>query len=407
MYNLAIDLGSTCFKAAIFDQMSQSLGQAACYLEYFRQDGRIELVVSEVDRALAEVINQAIAKAGISPAKICEIGITSQAQTFMLVNKNAPASNFISWLDANGIIPDNSVFADFAEHSCCQKLMPILQVSKLANLKTQDRIKEDTNIVPLSSYAIQKLCGKSVIDNNLAAMSGLYSLKTGDWHTDCLDFLSLKRNQLPELIPLGSRAGNTLNGVYGLPDGIKVLCCGNDQTAGAFGAKLKNNDALITLGTGQVIYQIADKLPEPSPEIIRGPYIAGQYYRFMGDDGGSLISQVINTHKAFSSYDDFFAKAAVGGIINGFKNEIVEVFLKDPAFTAEDIAFSLLSCLCKSMNSMYLRFTEDGGRPETLYVTGGGCRNQLWLDLLERELDCKLTKSNTDPLQGVAFMINI
>ena len=75
-----------------------------------------------------------------------------------------------------------------------------------------------------------------------------------------------------------------------LPVGVPVVLAGNDQTAGAFGARLEDsNGVLLTLGTALVAYVCLEKLPAAKPGIARGPYPGGRGYRLTTSSHGAII----------------------------------------------------------------------------------------------------------------------
>lgn len=401
---LCIDLGSTCFKAAIFDESLRQIGEDAYYLSYLSRNIKVELAVKEVDTAFAAIIKGATEKAGIKADQIAKIGITSQAQTFVLCENGKPVNQFITWEDCRGTVLNEGLFADFSQH-CSFYGMSMLQLAQLVRLKDDGTINPKTEVLSLPSYLIKKLCGESVTDCNLAAMSGLYSLANNDWHQDYLKRCGLNKSQISRIIPLGSVAGKIDTNPLGLKAGIPVYCCGNDQTAGAAGAKLNKNDMLMTLGTAQVLYQLSETMPKPQAKMVRGPYLGTKFYRLMCASGGSLISKIIQMNVGIKDYDDFFEKASSGQALAGFKVEGKGEIQFASHISPQDIAFSTLQYICRLMKGMYEKFVEINGKPERLLVAGGGSRNEIWLGLLEKELGNKLLKVDANPLLGAARMI--
>ena len=249
---LSIDLGSTSFKAGVFDETLNQRGGGACRLQYrYGSNGEIELECDEVTRALRVAIAEAVTTSGTDANAIRAVAITSQAQTFTVLDKNGrPKMPFISWQDMRALdtcrtLKGISSLADFAHHTSFGEWSPLLQICQIKHLQETRPgfILRDDLIVSLPAYFIYKCCGKNTIDTNLAAMSGLYSLRDGNWWSAALQVCELERSQLPDLVSIGAVAGMTRRGgnLFGLPEMIPIVLAGNDQTAGAYGARLHEN----------------------------------------------------------------------------------------------------------------------------------------------------------------------
>ena len=295
-YKLAIDLGSTEFKAAVYTNDMRLQGSAAHKLSYYRNGARVELPVKKALKAFVEIIKKSVESAGIRTDDISSIGVTSQAQTFAVADENGMfLTPFISWLDMRASETYKTIkLKSFAEHSSITEILPNMQICMLKHLldKRQEMAKEKIKIIPLPTYLIMLLTGKCVSDNNIAAMSGLFSLKENSYWQPALDLLGMSNNSFPDIIEVGKVAGKTRkDNSFGLPDKVPVLSCGNDQTAGAFGVGLEVDDVLITLGTAQTAYRCCKTMPDRVQ--FRGHYPGGLYYAMFAGTGGDLITKAI------------------------------------------------------------------------------------------------------------------
>src|SRR5437667_10099098 len=102
---LSVDLGSTSFKAAVIDENLEVQGFCARELRHqFAPGGKVELPVAEATSAVRKAIREAIALAGIRASKLRAVAVTSQAQTFTLIDKRGrPRMPFISWQDRRAV----------------------------------------------------------------------------------------------------------------------------------------------------------------------------------------------------------------------------------------------------------------------------------------------------------------
>jgi sugar (pentulose or hexulose) kinase len=395
---LAIDLGSTSFKSGLFDRRLRLLSERHALLRYrFGVGGRVELDVAEAETALRRILPRR--------QTIAVIAITSQAQTFTVVDRAGQAKRpFVSWQDGRAKAASAWLkrrLPEFAEHSSFADLLPALQICQI---KHRPLTRGET-VLSLPSYLVRCITGDVVTDDNLAAMSGLYSLVEGGWWPAALRACGLHASQLPHVVPIGAMVGVTTRNEFNLPAGIPVVLAGNDQTAGAYGARLDQNGAtLITLGTAQVAYQCVHRRPSPSPHVIRGPYPGGRYYRMVADLwGGNLINWAQTILSNCATDDEFFTQAALApagcrGLV--FDPERGEWRGWGLQHTCGEMARSILEALSARMAVLarHLGSTQHG----KFLVTGGGATTPVWRSVMSTQLRCRLRLTNTGPLQGAA-----
>ncbi|MDD5597264.1 MAG: FGGY family carbohydrate kinase [Victivallaceae bacterium] len=405
---LTIDSGSTEFKAAIYADGLRLLAAAGYELSYSRNGARAELPVNTVQEAFRKVIERAVNAAGVDAKEIDSLGITSQAQTFALTDENGVfLTPFISWLDMRAVATYKTIPADdFAEHSSLAVILPNMQIAILKHILDENPgfARQKLRIVPLPAYLIMLLTGKSVSDNNLAAMSGLFSLKENAYRQVFLDLLGISGKNLPEIVEVGSIAGKVKNdNPFGIPAGKAVFSCGNDQTAGAYGAGLRPGDVLITLGTAQAVYCCRRNMPEPGSGQFRGHYPGGLYYAMFAGTGGGLISQAIAKSPAFRDFETFagLAADADAGTDAGFYVVNDEPRWSNDNAGLPEKALDLLKFLAGEVQDSLGKLKPRGN----IYVSGGGVKNKIWLKLIESGINKKLIIKDTSPCYGAAKMM--
>ena len=57
------------------------------------------------------------------------------------------------------------------------------------------------------------------------------------------------------------------------------------------------------------------------------------------------------------------------------------------------------------MKEMFVKFVEISGKPERLFIAGGGSKNEIWVTLIEKELNKNVEVVNTSPCLGAARLI--
>lgn len=415
---LAIDLGSTHFKASIFDENLNQLSICKSLLNYLPSSAiECQIDVNEVRKSLKYVIQKTISQANIFPKEIKAIGITSQAQTFVIIDKSGdPKTDFISWQDKRAvetarIMRESGEWSDFAEHSSFGWIYPGLQICLIKHIGS---ISKGDLVLKLPSFFTMELTGKPYLDNNLASMSGLYSLIENDWWQKALDFCNIEKSQLPSVCNIGEIAGKTGKNAanYGLIEGIPLVLAGNDQTAGAYGADINNsNSLLITLGTAQVAYQCVNEMPKPSEFIARGQYPQGLFYKMAVDNaGGSVIGWAKESLPEIDSYERFFELASdapfdCNGLRFTFNEDLNcgEWLSEKSNHKISDYARSVIEYLCRRMKAL---ITNMGVNLHDISVlcAGGGSNQKIWVDTLSVALNMPIKITEAEPLLGVAKM---
>ena len=413
---LAIDLGSTSIKAALFAADHTLLGEAGRPIIYSTKEGdQVELAPQTVLNIIQQVVETALGKAGLTAADINAVGIASQAQTFTMVNQTGEAvMPFISWLDrratANCLeMSNDELFRDFGSHSSLATLYPTMQICQAARLLRQNpEPYRNCRLTPLPAYLIQKLIGKSITDNNLAPMGGFYSLQSHSWYQPYLKYCHLELSQMPELVAIGAQAGEiTEDNFLNLPTGCRLFCCGNDQTAGAYGAQLASGDMLINLGTAHITYACRKSLPQPQDGLFRGIYPGDRYYAMAAEDGGALLSIMLDSETTINSFDDL-AEAAE----NGTPGKVAFIALQsgqlqwsDNSAPLTDRAYALFDYLAERVKVMSQLVCGKKMSAKRIFLTGGGRKNAILVRLIKEKVGSNITEMETSPLQGACFMV--
>ncbi len=419
---LAIDLGSTHFKAAVFDQGLSRSGAGVRALPTRRlPGGRVEIDPTAVLDALAGCIGDALASNSGPLGALRAMAVTSQAQTFTLCGPHGiPRVPFISWQDCRAAetareMLQRPVFAEFAEHVSFADILPNLQICLLRHVAVSGTadVRKTDSVTPLPTFVLNRLCGKRILDNNLAAMSGLYSMRTGTWWGAALDYCGLRTVQLPELLAIGAIAGQTNAGAadFGLSPGIPVVSAGNDQTAGAYAANLHETGAvLLTLGTAQIAYTCTSSLPAPRSGLVRGPYPGGRFYRMAADTcGGNVVDWARTVLRDCATVGGFFDTAAEAP--SGCHGLRFAVDVPNGCGAWENIALNhgpehfaraVLEGLACRLRDRVRELVQPS--PAQYVVAGGGSGQSLWVGILGEVLGAEMLVTDADPLQGAAAM---
>jgi xylulokinase len=420
---LAIDLGSSAFKAAVFDAGLRRLALGRAALAYLRgPGGRVELEVEEAERALGRAIRAALAGSGRAARQLKAVAVTSQAQTFCILDRRGtPRTRFISWLDLRAArscrkLKRLPALADFAGHSSFGELLPALQICQLRRIRDEQPrlIRPGDAVADLPVCLLGRMTGAFRIDENLAAMSGLYSLKRRGWWPAALAACGLDARQLPAILPIGAADGRTAAGAgrFGLPAGIPVILAGNDQTAGAYGARVQEgNRVLLTLGTAHVAYACRRRMPPSRSGLIRGPYPGGRWYAMrVASPGGDVVDWARERLGCGKAEDRLFKLAAAavpgcGGVTFHPGLPVGKSRWTGPARrrTPANLARAVLESLAGRLADAAKALLPSRARSEVL-AAGGGSRQPLWVGMIAEKLGAPVRTADADPLLGAAMM---
>ena len=403
---LALDLGSSNLKGAIFSANLTRLAQAVLPVPYATWQG----VIVEMDpqafwQLFIDLTQQLFQDSNLTPYDIDHIAISSQAQTFLLLDRHLqPLTPLISWIDRRGaeLNPQLSlaIGPDFHEHCSFPSSLPELQLSKLYYLRlVQPHLLQQTFLAAsLPSWLSLRLGGPPILDRNLAAMSGLYSLKTGSWFSQAIELCGVKPNQFPMLARCGcSLPTDTPPGFLSILSGsfdplrdknISFHFCGNDQTCGALAAALQHGEVLLTLGTALVAYRLAgDALGPYSSSGCWGPYPGGGYYELaVSSQGTSALNWALREVFSGITPGDLarLARAHPGLVGANFPFFYPQAMGTPKAFSeqAEPEALALAVYEGLSFSLRCLLEIDLGATLDLLVASGGGSRSDFWLQFI-------------------------
>ncbi len=403
---LALDLGSSYLKGAIFNASLTRLAQAALPVTYSTWLGDIvEMDPQAFWQLFIDLTQQLFRDSNLTPYDIDHIAITSQAQTFLLLDRHLqPLTPLISWIDRRGAelnpLLTQAIGPDFHEHCSFPSSLPELQLSKLYYLRqVQPHLFQQTFLAAsLPSWLSLRLGGLPILDRNLAAMSGLYSLKVGQWHSQSLGLCGLKPYQLPMLARCGcSLPTNTPPGFLSILGGsgdplrdknITFHFCGNDQTCGALAAALQPGEVLLTLGTALVAYRLAgDALGPYSPSGCWGPYPGGGYYELaVSSQGTSALDWALREVFSGISPGDLERLARAHPVLPGANRPFFypQAMGTPKAFSEQAAPEALALAVYEglSFSLRYLHENDLGEAPDLLVASGGGSRSDFWLQFI-------------------------
>ena len=400
---LGIDLGTSYFKAGIYDGSGRLCGLGRESVPKVSEDDRCELSVSGFWKAVAGAISQALSDAGIPASAIDAVSYSSQANSFVLLDRTGnPLTPLILW-------------SDHRAKNDCEKLRRLdaapgftnttglgigldqeFMLSKLAWFqKHETQIWDKTRyVMTISDYLVYGLTGSRVGDRSTAAMTAMLDVALGRWWPEALEAFGLKEDMLSTPMPSGTLAGNVTGrgaSLAGLKEGTPLYLGCLDHYAVAIGAGILAGRR-ISESTGTVLACVAYREGyAPRKGVITGPGLDSRHYFQMAFDsngatavewyqknyapGKTILQLEDEARNVPSGCDGLVAKPRSDTYpgLEGFINIKPE---HTPAHFLRAIFESTATSLVKLVDAL------DPERQVTEIIpSGGGARNTLWLEI--------------------------
>jgi glycerol kinase len=256
----AIDQGTASSRCLIFDRRARIVSVAQKeHRHYFPRPGWVEHDPEEIWRNVLEVVDEALAKAELSPADLSALGIANQRETTVLWDRRTgvPVHNAINWEDTRTERLCRELAGDAGQDRFREKTgLPIATYFSGPKVRwlldrvpgLRERAEEgDVLFGTIDSWLIWNLCGRHVTDVTNASRTMLMDLRTLKWDDELLSAIGIPRAMLPDIRPSAEIYGEASAPLEGVP----VASLLGDQHAALVGQTCFGpGDAKCTYGTG-------------------------------------------------------------------------------------------------------------------------------------------------------------
>ncbi len=413
---LAVDCGSTYLKAALFASPSCRLAEVREPFRYSRRDRiHAEFTVAWLNGAFDRMVRRLSREAGQPLSAVRVLAFASQAQTFTLLDAaGRPLRPFLSWLDERAAEEADALAdrfgADFHRHCSFDRPMAALAIAKLLWIRRHQPAvwRRARRWISMPGWLGYRAAGVNLIDPNLAALSGLYSLQTKGWRQPVAAFLDFPRTGFPELWPTGRRRTGPGNGPWsGRP--LTLVSAGNDHTAAAVGNGCRRNEVMATFGTALVAYRRTGARPgSDSTGCCWGPYPGGGYYALAASRyGGSALDwarAILRPDSDAAAFDRLAAAAPPGshGVLFVPEQTGTPEAWQGAAGTPADRARAVLEGILFSLRRLIGEVLQAA--PADVCALGGGSASRFWMAMAASVLGCPVRVGSGDALAGAAAL---
>jgi xylulokinase len=427
-YVLGFDLGTSYFKLGLFNKKGELCGLGRVYISKDVGDGsRSEVPIDRFWKLLQHGLQDACQQAQILPNRIKAVSYSSQANSFVLLDKNKnPLTPIILWCDNRAEGGKNIQHIFFHERFLEKSGLGIecshqFCVSKLLWFQQHrpDLWSQAAYVMTISDYFTYSLTGQIVGDAGTASLLGLLNIHTMEWQKHIIDLSNIQfSNQLLPGTVAGriSKKGATL---LGLKTNIPFVVGSLDHHMAGIGAGLGYiADMSESTGTVLACLKLATEFA-PEKNICTGTGLKRDHYyqlTFEKNGAGALEWYQKNyaTEHSISDLERLAIDVEIGseGLIakpNAQKYPELEGFINKSSVhqhahfiraLLESTAFSLVK-LVQQLSGSFL--------PKRIVATGGGAKNDLWLQIKSDLLGVEFitTKTQEPACLGAAMLASI
>lgn len=418
---LALDLGTTAFKAAPVDR-SGVRGRVTVvpYTLCYGQAGSVTCDPEQYAQWAFKALRGAARTARELGLAVDAIGLSSQAQTYIPLDEvGQPVQPAVVWTDAR-TVPEAEAAAcalpDFAKTCGLMRPSPLQFLPKV--MRFQREGGNACRFLLLNEWIIYRLTGELYGDATNQGMSGFYDITAQDWNKRALALAGITADNLVRVAPaaaLSARLTQKACRFLALP-AVPVYCCGNDQSCAAIGAGLEEEgDIFCNFGTALVIYALKSQPVEPHSDAqIAGTSPLPSHWFLLGleSECGNVIEWLAKL---------LYSRKSVSHMIEEALRLPDTISLAEIAMTGgggldirglsvgirrEELARALLEYYAAQFGALLAGVTA-GKRPRRLFAGGGLSRSAPWLEFLERKYGFPLiqTAGEHPGLGGVAKIV--
>ena len=406
MLFLAVDLGSTNTKAALYDETMHCLATQSAPVDYIRTNGFVEFEPGEYISGLLDLIRAV--SSGYNGEKI-SITLTGQAESLLVLDGSAePLMNAISWMDERSTEECAALEQAFSRETCYARTgqpaaLPTWPATKILWLRAHrpDVFAAAARYVLLKDYVTYRLTGTLLADCSIATFTYYFDIYERRYWPEMLAFLGIQESQLPPLAEPCSVIGMLLPDVasrLGLSAETTVNNGTLDHFCGMIGTG-NIHEGLLSLSTGTVL-----GLSTLAASPVRRDTGIPMHYGFQpesyimlsaSESGGVSLEWYKNAFLPDVSYRDIDREAGkrrpsdvlflpylVGSNGPEFDLDACGMFYGlRSRHDAYDLALAVMDGVCHLLRKNCDQLRLSGTQIERIIATGGGAKSALWCQM--------------------------
>jgi len=421
---LAVDIGSSACKAVVFATSGEIRAQhSSSYTVAFPAPGFAEIDPEKFWNAVCSCC-RAVGKNLKDPVRA--LGLSSHGETFVAVDSHGkPLRNAILNQDSRAI-PESAWCEEVIGREALFQITglfahPMYPIPKILWLKKhQPEIFSATkSFVTLIGYLLQKMGLPPYVDYSLASRFLAFDIRRRSWSDEILSAIDLDKERLPVPVAAGTVAGNVNAkdaNCLGLPAGTPVVLGGHDQPCGALGLGVIGGGRVSdSIGTYECLVAASDA-PNlnvkalaaslnsychvvPEKFVTLAYFSSGIMVKWFHDllyaNGSGAVSANTTAEEIEASHYSFLESHAPAGLTGlcitphliGTCNPEFNPRTRGviaglgPGTDRAHIYKGILEGLACELSIVADSLAEAAGDFQDIYVTGGGTRSEIGLQL--------------------------
>ncbi len=401
---LTLDLGTTYFKVALFDEMGQlcALHRAAPPISR-PWPQTWELSAESFHKCITDALDRLRETAPNAFADVAAITFATQTNSFLLLDAaDRPLTPIILWPDTRaGDFADEmaarSVLPGFRRATGVPLLHPEFMPGKLLWLKRHepDLWRAVRRLCSISDYLTLWMTGQHVSEAGAAGLTGMIDIHALRWLPDFPQHLGLRPGCFADILRAGASLGRIrrpLADTLGIsPDTTFVVGC-LDQYAGAIGAgNIFPGGISETTGTVLATVRCSSSFDANAPAAVyQGPaFDEGVYYQMaFGTTSANLLEAYCESLPDRPAFEDLVREAADTSasdnplrLINATPSDLFERLAAiSPAPSRAQITRAILEAVACALRDQVRTLCADE-LPKEIRCAGGAARSEAWLQI--------------------------
>lgn len=414
-YYLGVDIGTFESKGVLVDGAGEIVAQAARpHKMLVPQPGWAE---HDPDKDwwgdFCFLSKALIAQSGIDPKNIRAVGASAIGPCMLPVDRdgNALMNGVLYGVDTRAAREIEALNASLGEarilDECGNALTSQSVGPKILWLKNNrpDLYEKADKFVTSTTYIVQKLTGRSVMDHYTAAnFSPLYRIDEQGW-SDALNDGIAPLEKLPEILWTTDIAGEVTAAAAhatGLAAGIPVICGTIDAAAEAFSVGVSEaGDMMVMYGSTIFIIELTaarvrDARLWYAPWLFPGEHASMSGLATSGTLTHWFRDQFGRDLDPATAFGELAREAETSepgakGLVflpyfSGERTPLHDPDAKGVLFGLNlthgrgDIYRALIEGIAHATNHIFETYAEVGARPKRLMAVGGGVKNKIWLE---------------------------
>jgi len=406
---IAVDLGTTNIKTAVYTEELHLCGSSSSPVVYDRQGNWVEFDAERYADSLLAMLSDQVAAGVLNADEPCTICLTGQAETLVVLGKDGkPLRPAISWMDERSDEECEYIASKVDAATCYHvtgqlAVLPTWPATKILWLKKHEPEiwTKVERYVLLKDYVVYYLTGKLMADMSIATFSFYFDIYKKQYWQKMMDLCGIRAEQLPPLVepcstagPLSQKAAKKA-GLNSAGVNIGTL----DHFAGMVGTgNIAPGGVSLSTGTVMALATMAESsVPEESGIAMHYGFLPDTHVMLpVAESGGASLEWFKRSCLGSMSYDELNAAIAERKLPNGVLFLPYLVGTNSPEYDrdacgvfaglrvehdAVDMAYAVMEGVSHLLRRNLDAIRDAGTTVSRIVATGGGAKSSLWCQL--------------------------